>query len=111
MKYLFHKLTQQSESKSIPRLARTKHVSTPALKIWPLPRRGREGPAPAPQPSSYILVLGFKTGKTMLRDLSESRTEHVCRAKDVARRLQFQPGGELLLATYESDATKTWLAL
>ena len=47
----------------------------------------------------------------MLRDLSESRTEHVCRAKDVARRLQFQPGGELLLATYESEATKIWLAL
>ena len=38
-------------------------------------------------------------------------SDDIVESKGPARRLQFQPGGDLLLATYEDDATKTWLVL
>ena len=94
-------------------------VGTPDLKIWPLRpnttvtalRLPQSLTAVAIEPSGRTLALGFENGETMLWNLAESRAEYVCRAKGAARRLQFQPGGDLLLATYEGDATKTWLVL
>lgn len=94
-------------------------VGTPAVKIWPLRpgtsvttlRLPQNLTAVAIEPRGRTLALGFDTGETMLWSLSESRAEYVCRAKGPAHRLQFQPGGDLLLATYEDDAAKTWLVL
>ena len=94
-------------------------VGTPALKIWPLRpnttvaalRLPQSLTAVAIEPRGRTLALGFETGETMLWDLPTNTPEFVCRAKGPARRVQFQPGGDLLLATYEEDATKTWLVL
>ncbi len=94
-------------------------VGTPAVKIWPLRpganvtalRLPQNLTAVAIEPSGRMLAVGFDTGETMLWSLAENHAEYVCRAKGPARRLQFQPGGDLLLATYEDDATKTWLVL
>ena len=94
-------------------------VGTPAVKIWPFGSDASVTALPVPQKltavaiesSGRTLALGFETGETMLWSRRENRAEYVCRAKGSTRRLQFQPGGDLLLATYEGDTPKTWLVL
>lgn len=94
-------------------------TGTADVKIWPLQpdatvqtlRLPQALTAVAIEPSGRTLALGFATGETMLWNRSENRPDYVCQGKGSTRRVQFQPGGDLLLATYEEDGPKTWLVL
>ena len=94
-------------------------VGTPAVKIWPLRPNSDVATLRLPQsltaiaiePSGRTMALGFATGETMLWNRPENRPEYTCQGKGATRRVQFQPGGDLLLTTYEGDGPKTWLVL
>ena len=65
--------------------------------------------AVAAEAGGTYLALGFGTGEAMRWNRADKRADFVCRGQGAARQVQFQPGGPLLLATYEGSEPKTWL--
>ncbi|WP_310396496.1 hypothetical protein [Hymenobacter sp.] len=92
-------------------------TGTPNLKSWPLQPGAAVAVLPLPhpltalaiEPSGRTLALGFATGDAVLWNRANNRAEYECHGKGPTNRVQFQPGGDLLLAAYEADGPKTWL--
>ena len=92
-------------------------TGTPDLKIWPVRPEAAAVLLPLPQkllavaagPDGRALALGFDTGEAMRWNRAANRADFVCRGQSPARRVQFQPDGELLLTTYDTGGPKTWL--
>ena len=65
--------------------------------------------AVAAELAGRALALGFDTGEAMRWNRATNRPDFVCRGQSPARRVQFQPDGDLLLTTYKTGGPKTWL--
>ncbi len=89
----------------------------PDLKIWPVRAEAAVAALRLPLALTAVavasdgrtLALGFATGEAMLWNRSANQPAFVSYGPGPARRVQLQPNGPLLLATYDAGGPKTWL--